>query len=207
MFEIRLEHIGRRFNRDWIFRGVDYSFTSGNRYAVLGANGSGKSTLLKVISGSLSTSEGVLHYQHGAQAIADDQVYQHISVAAPYVELIEEFSLREQIDFHFQFKNYLPDYDRQKLTELIGLQSSMHKPLRFFSSGMKQRVKLALACCSEGEVLLLDEPTSNLDEQAVEWYHHLLEETVQERVLIICSNQKEEYKTCNFQLHIADYKE
>lgn len=207
MFEIRLEHIGRRFNRDWIFRGMDYSFASGNRYAVLGSNGSGKSTLLKVISGSLSTSEGQLHYQMDKQDVPDDQVYRHISIAAPYVELIEEFSLQEQIDFHFQFKEYLPGYDRQQLTALIGLQSSMHKPLRFFSSGMKQRVKLALACCSETEVLLLDEPTSNLDDQAVEWYHHLLEETVRQRVLIICSNQKEEYKTCNFQLHITDYKE
>lgn len=207
MVEVRLENIGRRFNRDWIFRGLDYTFVSGQRYAVLGSNGSGKSTLLKIVSGSLSSSEGKIHYIENGLQIPEDQFYQYISVAAPYMELIEEFNLEELIHFHFKYKKFLSGYDYQKLVELIGLQSSMHKSLKFFSSGMKQRVKLALACCSESAVLLLDEPISNLDNQAIDWYHNLLADTVQERILIICSNQKEEYKSCDFELRITDYKE
>lgn len=197
MFEVRLENIGRRFNNDWIFRGLEFDFVSGTRYAVLGPNGSGKSTLLKVISGSLTPSEGQLQYQWGGESLPVEQLYRHLSLAAPYLELIEEFSLREVIRFHFNNKSYLDGFDEGRIVDLIGLEKSLDKPLRFFSSGMKQRVKLALACCSDTDLVLLDEPISNLDVKAIAWYHQLLEETMDaNRLLIIFSNQPEEYKTC-----------
>ncbi len=205
MFEIRLNQIGRRFNRDWIFRQIDYRFVSGERYAILGPNGSGKSTLLKVITGSLTPSEGTISYFSGSghSEIPAEQFYRHMTVAAPYMELIEEFSLRELLRFHFRNKEFLPGFDQGSLADRIGLSSSMDKPLRFFSSGMKQRVRLALACGSSSDVLLLDEPISNLDHQAIDWYHQLLEDTVGERVLIICSNQPEEYKSCKAVLQLG----
>lgn len=205
MFEIRLNQIGRRFNRDWIFRQIDYRFVSGERYAILGPNGSGKSTLLKVITGSLTPSEGTISYFSGPghSEIPVEQFYQHMTVAAPYMELIEEFSLREMLRFHFRNKEFLPGFDQGSLAARIGLSSSMDKPLRFFSSGMKQRVRLALACGSSSDVLLLDEPISNLDHQAIDWYHQLLEDTIGERVLIICSNQPEEYKSCKAVLQLG----
>lgn len=197
MFEIRLENIGRRFNNEWIFRDLEFDFISGTRYAVLGPNGSGKSTLLKVISGSLTPSEGQLHYQLDGKTISVEQLYRQLSLAAPYLELIEEFTLREVIRFHFSNKTYLDGFDESSLVDLIGLQKSLDKPLRFFSSGMKQRVKLALACCSDTRLVLLDEPISNLDVKAIQWYHELLEETINpHRLLIVFSNQPEEYKTC-----------
>lgn len=197
MFEIGLENIGRRFNRDWIFQHIDFSFRSGTRYAVLGPNGAGKSTLLKVIIGSLTPSEGDLKYRLDGKNLPVEEVYKELTLAAPYVELIEEFTLQELLDFHFQFKRPLAGYTQADVEEFIGLGTSLHKPLRFFSSGMKQRVKLALACFSEGALLVLDEPTVNLDEKAILWYHELLEKTVGSRLLIIGSNQPEEYKTCS----------
>lgn len=203
MFEIRLEHIGRRFNRDWIFRQLDYTFVSGSRYAVLGPNGSGKSTLLRVISGSLSPSEGQIKYFGNGKPVAPEQVYRELSVAAPYMDLIEEFTLREMIRFHFGHKKLLEGFDEPAVAEYIGLGPSMDKALRFFSSGMKQRVKLALACFSAGRILLLDEPIVNLDSDAVGWYHRLLEDTVKDRLLIICSNQEEEYRTCDERLRLG----
>lgn len=197
MFGVRLENIGRRFNTEWIFRGLEFDFISGTRYAVLGPNGSGKSTLLKVISGSLTPSEGQLHYQWKGSNFPLEQLYRQLSLAAPYLELIEEFTLREVIRFHFHNKSYLAGFDENRLIDLIGLEKSLDKPLRFFSSGMKQRVKLALACCADTRLVLLDEPTSNLDVKAIQWYHRLLEETIhQERLLMVFSNQPEEYKTC-----------
>lgn len=197
MFGVRLENIGRRFNTEWIFRGLEFDFISGTRYAVLGPNGSGKSTLLKVISGSLTPSEGQLHYQWKGSRLPVEQLYRQLSLAAPYLELIEEFTLREVIRFHFHNKTYLAGFDENRLIDLIGLEKSLDKPLRFFSSGMKQRVKLALACCADSSLVLLDEPTSNLDVKAIQWYHRLLEETInQQRVLVVFSNQPEEYKTC-----------
>ena len=204
--KINLEHIGRRFNREWIFRDVNYIFESGTSYAILGANGAGKSTILQVISGSLSSSEGIITYSKDGILLNQENVFEHLSMAAPYLELIEEFTLKELIDFHFRFKKYRSGLDRDLLIELMGLKRSEHKAIKNFSSGMKQRVKLALAFCSNTEIILLDEPASNLDQQSLEWYLSLIENYSSERILIICSNQLQEYSFCKEQLNIVDYK-
>ena len=206
MMKINLEHIGRRFNREWIFRDVNYVFESGSSYAILGANGAGKSTILQVISGSLSSSEGTITYSKGGVLLNPENVFEHLSMAAPYLELIEEFSLRELIDFHFRFKKYRSGLDRDLMIELMGLKHSEHKAIKNFSSGMKQRVKLGLAFCSDTEMVLLDEPASNLDQQGLEWYLSLVEKYTEDRILIICSNQLQEYSFCKNQLNVADYK-
>lgn len=205
--KIILENIGRRFNREWIFRNVDYIFEKGNSYAILGPNGSGKSTLLQLISGSLTSSEGSVYYSQDGKSIEVEQVFHELSIAAPYLELIEEFSLAEHIDFHFQFKKYRNGYDRNSLITLLGLHRSEHKAVKNFSSGMKQRLKLALAFCSDTEILLLDEPTSNLDQQGVDWYLSLINEFASERLVIVCSNQAHEYAFCQYQIQVADYKQ
>jgi len=206
MMKINLEHIGRRFNREWIFRDVNYVFESGSSYAILGANGAGKSTILQVISGSLSSSEGTTSYIKEGVLLNPENVFEHLSMAAPYLELIEEFSLRELIDFHFRFKKYRSGLDRDSIIELMGLKRSEHKAIKNFSSGMKQRVKLGLAFCSDTEMVLLDEPASNLDQQGLEWYLSLVEKYTEDRILIICSNQLQEYSFCKNQLNVADYK-
>jgi ABC-type multidrug transport system ATPase subunit len=205
-YRISLENIGRRFNRDWIFRGVDYTFISGESYAILGPNGSGKSTLLQVLNGSLSPSVGEIGYFFDEQPVEVEKVYQHLSFAAPYLEVIEEFTLTEMIDFHFKFKLYKPGIDKNEVIALLNMQGSKNKLIRYFSSGMKQRLKLALAFCSDTPMLMLDEPTSNLDNQGVDWYLSLVEQFAANRLTIICSNQEHEYKFCNKKLSITDYK-
>lgn len=205
--EITLKDIGRRYNSEWIFRHINYRFESGKSYAVLGQNGSGKSTLLKVLSGSLSPSQGELLYTMGTNTISIDAVYQELSIAAPYVELIEEFTLRELIDFHFRFKSYLQGFDKARVLNLLGLASALDKEIKHFSSGMRQRVKLVLACCSDSKLVLLDEPTSNLDSEGEEWYLDLIDRTKLDfRLFIICSNQKKEYEFCDETISIADFK-
>jgi ABC-type multidrug transport system ATPase subunit len=204
--EISLEHIGRRFNREWIFRDLNYEFQSGHTYAILGANGAGKTTLLQVISGSLTSSEGNIYYSEGADKIDQEQVFIHQSMVAPYLELIEEFTLSEIIDFHFQFKKYRKGFDKASLIELLALKNSKFKALKYFSSGMKQRVKLALAFCSDTELLFLDEPSSNLDQQGLDWYLNLASTYCSGRLLIICSNQEQEYSFCENRINLSDYK-
>src|SRR5476649_2316778 len=110
-FSISLQNIGRRFNREWIFRGVDYTFENNQSYAILGPNGSGKSTLLQVLNGSLAPSEGTLGYAYKGSAVEVESAYLHLSLAAPYLELIEDFTLEEMVDFHFQFKKYIAGFD------------------------------------------------------------------------------------------------
>jgi ABC-type multidrug transport system ATPase subunit len=204
--KITLTNAGRRFNRDWIFKGIDYTFTSGNSYAVLGPNGSGKSTLLQILNGSLSPSTGTVAFFENGQLLDIETVFKHISLAAPYLELIEEFSLQEMIDFHFQFKPYIPGMDKAGLIALLGMQTSKNKLIKYFSSGMKQRLKLALAFCSDTAILMLDEPTSNLDTQGVDWYLELVKQYAGNRLIIVGSNQEQEYNFCTHQLSITDYK-
>ena len=204
--EITLKNIGRRFNRDWIFRDVNYSFIKGNSYAILGRNGSGKSTLLQLIAGSLTPSEGTIDIFLSGKPCDPDEVYHSLSIAAPYLELIEEFTLSEMIDFHFKFKSYLSGLDKKNILEILDLQKSKNKALKYFSSGMKQRTKLALAICSDTPLLLLDEPASNLDSEAVSWYLDLIQKYTPGRTVIICSNQEYEYSFCQQQIRISDYK-
>jgi ABC-type multidrug transport system ATPase subunit len=202
---ITLEDIGRRFNQEWIFKGINYQFNPGGKYAILGPNGSGKSTLLSVILGNLSPSEGIITYNQ-EKSIAVERIYQYVSFAAPYLDLIEEFTLQETIDFHFKFKQLHKGFDEGMVLELLGLKKSQDKALKHFSSGMKQRTKLVLACCTETPILLLDEPTSNLDKQGVSWYHDLIERFTANRLVIVGSNQEAEYSFCNHFVQITDYK-
>lgn len=203
---ITLQNIGRRFNRDWIFKGVDYTFTSGESYAILGPNGSGKSTLLQVLNGSLSPSTGKIDFTNDGKPVEIETVFTHLSLAAPYLELIEEFTMSEMIDFHFKFKSFKPGIDKEQVVALLNLPKSANKLIKYFSSGMKQRLKLALAFCAHTPMLMLDEPTSNLDTQGVDWYLSLVQQFAEGRLTIVCSNQEHEYGFCNHRLSIVDYK-
>ncbi len=204
--KIVLSEIGRRFNREWIFKNINYTFETGNSYAILGINGSGKSTLLQVISGSLTQSTGTISYAKDGVDIAVESIFKNLSLAAPYLELIEEFTLAEVIAFHFEFKRRLNGLSDDDIIALLNMQASKNKQLKYFSSGMKQRVKLALAVCSDTEILLLDEPTSNLDEEGIAWYHQLINDFAKNRLVIVCSNQQHEYSFCQNRIQIADYK-
>lgn len=204
--KITLQNIGRRFNRDWIFRNIDYTFTSGETYAILGPNGSGKSTLLQVLNGSLAPSTGDIKYFLDDNPIEIDTVFKHVSLAAPYLELIEEFTMDEMTNFHFKFKSYRAGMNKDAVIDLLNLQGGRNKMIKYFSSGMKQRLKLALAFCSDTPMLMLDEPTSNLDTQGVDWYLNLVQQFAADRLTIICSNQLHEYSFCEHQLNISDYK-
>ncbi|MCX2573789.1 ABC transporter ATP-binding protein [Pedobacter sandarakinus] len=203
--KIVLNDIGRRFNKEWIFRNLSAEFISGNSYAILGPNGSGKSTLLSVLTGSLSPSEGNISF-HNEKDIPVEEIYKYVSLAAPYLELVETFTLKELIHFHFKFKGFAPGVDSKSLISILGLEKSANKEIKYFSSGMKQRTKLALACCSNSPILFLDEPTSNLDVQGVNWYQELIEKYTHDRLTIIGSNQIQEYEFCTSHVQISDYK-
>ncbi|RBL93979.1 ABC transporter ATP-binding protein [Chitinophaga flava] len=204
---ISLEQTGKRFNYDWIFRGVTLSFQAGERYAILGPNGSGKSTLLQVISGAIQHNEGTIQYSTPEKPIAHDAFFRYCAIAAPYLELIEEFTLTEIIEFHLQFKQFLPGITPVMAMQLVGLEKAAGKQLRNFSSGMKQRIKLALAILSDVPVLLLDEPCTNLDAAGVALYQQLINQYGGNRLIIVSSNDEQEYFMCRHYIHITDYKQ
>jgi ABC-type multidrug transport system ATPase subunit len=205
--EVRLENTGRKFNNEWIFRNLSYTFESGSAYAVLGRNGSGKSTLLQVIAGNLLPSAGTVKYSHDGKLVSEHDIFRQLALVAPYQELIEEFTLNEMLSFHFKFKKLAEGFTIPRITEMLGFGNTRRKPIRQFSSGMKQRVKLACALFSDTLLLLLDEPTTNLDKAGTEWYLNMVAEYSKDRTVVICSNLHQvESGFCKATLSIEDYK-
>ena len=200
--QISLQQASKRFNKEWIFRNLDYTFELGQHYALIGNNGSGKSTLLQIIAGYSSLTKGAIHWSDNDHTT----IFQQISFAAPYLELVEEFTTMEQFDFHATFKTLQPSISVNDIIERIGLKNSAHKQIRYFSSGMKQRLKLALAILSDTPLLLLDEPCSNLDKEGYTLYAELIQQFAQHKLIIVGSNDPQEYAFCNQQVNLMDYK-
>ena len=167
MMTILLSDAGKRFNRDWIFRQLSYSFEEGQAYAIIGPNGSGKSTLLQTISGAMQLSEGTIQYNTPVRQYSTDNIYQQVSICAPYLEVVEEMTLTEFLSFHQDFKPFLPGISIDKIISAVGLFQAAGKQIRNFSSGMKQRVKLAQCIFSDSMIVLLDEPCTNLDSNGI----------------------------------------
>jgi len=205
--QIVLQQVGKRFNQDWVFRGVDHTFRSDRPTVILGANGSGKSTLLQVILGSLLASEGTLTYMVNGREMPIEACLGRFSLATPYLELIEEYTLLELLAFHQSMVGFKAGMSIPRIVDVLDLGDARNKAVRFYSSGMKQRVKIGLALLSDTPFVLLDEPTSNLDATAMEWYNGLVDEFKHGRVLIVCSNdQKNEFSFCTERLNIMDHK-
>lgn len=205
---IKLTNIGKRYNYEWIFRKMDHEFKGVYNYVILGSNGSGKSTLLQVIAGNLLQSEGDIEFNVHDKKVAGEEFYKHLSIAAPYLDLYEEFTLTESIEFQSKFKPFQKGLTTKEIIKLTQLEKSKDKQLKYYSSGMKQRVRLALAVLTDAPLLLLDEPTSNLDKKAIDWYQKLVDDFCMDKLIIVASNQLEyEYTFCDRQLNIEDFKQ
>lgn len=203
--EIILSNAGKRFNREWIFRNFNYTFLQGKSYTITGPNGSGKSTLLQTIAGAIAPSEGTVAYNKDSKTETEN-AYQYISIAAPYLEVIEEMTATEFLEFHASFKPLLQTVTIEQILEIIGLQAATGKQIRFYSSGMKQRIKLAQAIFSDVPVVLLDEPCTNLDASGYALYHQLIDHYCSNKLIIVSSNDINEYDFCKERISILDYK-
>jgi ABC-type multidrug transport system ATPase subunit len=206
-FSLSLNNISKKYNQNWIFKSVDISISNSEKLVILGANGSGKSTLLQIISGYVSQTDGTIEYLWNNKPVEKDNIYNHFSIAAPSIELIEEFTLIENANFFIQLKPLVNNMNADDIAQLCYLENSKDKPINQFSSGMKQRVKLALAITAQTPLLLLDEPSSNLDKQGIDWYKKLVLDFAIDKTIVVCSNQiNDEFFFCSKQLVIDDYK-
>ncbi|MEP6712176.1 MAG: ABC transporter ATP-binding protein [Ferruginibacter sp.] len=208
---VGVRNLGKRYNREWIFRHFNYEFMPGKSYAITGPNGSGKSTLLQVIAGAILHSEGTIEITNASTEnngertiIPNENIYQQLSFAAPYLELVEEMTAVELLNFHSKFKALTKPVEF--ILAEVSLQAAATKQIRYFSSGMKQRLKLAQAFFSNTNILLLDEPTTNLDADGISLYHKLIKNYTQDKLVFVSSNDKQEYDFCEEIVSISDYK-
>ena len=207
MLSVQLNKLGKKFNKEWIFRDLTYEIAAGQKTVILGGNGSGKSTLLQVISGFVTPNEGTVTYTRSGSNILPEKIKSHISFASPYLQLVEELTLIEMLEHAKIFKPFVNDLSAAEVASLIELPQAKNKLVKQFSSGMKQRLKLGLAVLADTSLLLLDEPVSNLDKKAIEWYKALIEAYTQGRTVIVCSNAiSDEYSFCDKELSMMDFK-
>lgn len=204
--EIRLDNAGKRFNYEWIFRNLTQRFVAGESYALLGPNGSGKSTLLQCLAGARLLNEGTTELRLQNGLVEPEFHFRYVSLAAPYLELIEEFTLKEIMQFHATVKPFAPDVTFDYAVDYAKLTNATHKPIKLYSSGMKQRVKLLLAVLSDTPILLLDEPATNLDAQGLKWYNDLVEARSANRLVIVASNDQQEYAFCKNTIDVMSFK-
>ncbi len=206
MLEIKLREISKRYQFEWIFRKLTVDLFPGSKFAITGSNGSGKSTLLKCISGLVPITEGSIEYFYKGKKIPDTDFYKLLVISAPYLELPEEFNLQELLRFHFKFKKPLENLSHEKMMEIMYLKDHQNKPLNQYSSGMKQRLKIALCFFSDVPLILLDEPTSNLDQNGIQWYFEVVKQYGHNRNIIVCSNEPKEYAFCQEIINVENYK-
>ncbi len=206
-FSIKLDKIGKRFNQEWIFKNVNLEINSGDKIAILGYNGSGKSTLLQIICGYVTPSQGSIQYSNNRTSISIEDVFKHISFASPYLELIEDFTVNEMFDLYASMKPLHKNLNVEEFISISSLEKIEDKPIRNFSSGMKQRLKLTFALLSDVEFIFLDEPLSNLDANGVQWYKELFQKYAMNKTVLVCSNNvKEEIGFCKKEISITDFK-
>jgi len=206
MLAVKLKGAGKRFQRDWIFKKLDLNLENGIKMAITGNNGSGKSTLIKCLSAQMPLTEGEMTFFLDQKMVSPEEIYKHLVISAPYVELPEEFTLKEFLEFHFQFKKPEDNINTKTLLKLLYLENAINKPISFFSSGMKQRLKLGICFFSQSPFVLLDEPTSNLDEKGIGWYREMISRFGKNKCIVIASNDPREYNFCEQILRLEDYK-
>jgi len=211
--QIQLINTGKRFNKEWIFRNFNFTFNTGTAYAITGPNGSGKSTLLQTIAGAINASEGHVSVNSAQLTVNSEKktienalLYQYLSMAAPYLELVEEMTATEALNFHAAFKPLLKGISIEEILTVVGLKAAAHKQIRYYSSGMKQRMKLAQAIFSDVPILLLDEPCTNLDATGYALYNKLIKDYCTNKLVLVCSNDPLEYDFCTEKIDIMEYK-
>ncbi len=193
---IDCQSVSKRYTFNWIFKNLSTSFTGPGIYGISGSNGSGKSTLLSLISGYLSPSKGNIAYTINETNIPREEIYTKISIAAPYIDLIEEYTIGELIQVYAKLKPLESSLDETEFLKIAYLEQDRKKPIKYFSSGMKQRTQLLLAFKTDVPFLLLDEPSSFLDVKARAWFYDLLQEYKNKKLIIMASNDEDDLSSC-----------
>jgi ABC-type multidrug transport system ATPase subunit len=187
-FKITASNIQKKYGRNTIIETISFTYQSPTVIGITGANGKGKSTLLKMISGYLSATSGSIEYSFGNKVLEQETLFEHISIVAPYLDLIDNMKVYEAIDFHLLHKSAINQLSTPDILELTYLNDHRSKLIGSLSSGMKQRLKLGLALSSQTPFILLDEPTSNLDEKAKNWFHETFRNYCKDKLVFIATN-------------------
>jgi heme exporter protein A len=190
---LRLSGVKKVFNRRTIFENIDVTLVGPESLAITGRNGSGKSTLVKIIAGVLSLTAGEVDVEVDGRTIPASDRFRHIGMVAPYLQLYDEFTAMENLRLFRTIRGLkTSDQHLEALIQRVGLSARKDDPVRTYSSGMKQRAKYAFALLHSPDILLLDEPSSNLDSEGIAIVNGIIDEQKHRGILIVATNDAEE---------------
>lgn len=202
--KISVEKIVKNFGERRILRDISFSLESGQSVAVVGPNGSGKTTLVKILCGLIRPTSGKVTFRHHDNEIDPGDLYKHLGLVSPYLELYEELTAKENLKFFGRMKNIAHlDEKMNELMKRMNLAGREDDPVKTYSSGMRQRLKYVFALLDDPEILVLDEPTSNLDVDGIERVYKIMDEQKQEKILIIATNETNDLKYGDLQVAVT----
>ena len=206
-FSLQAQSVSKFFGRRLIFKGIDFNWSENGVYGVSGPNGSGKSTIVKIIAGLISASEGKIIHKLNDEEIIPEKLHNHIGFVSPYLILYEEFSAWENLNIFAKIRSI--EFNKNKISELLDKLKILHRKddlVKTYSSGMKQRLKFVFALMHSPELIIFDEPTSNLDDEGKETVYSLVKEESKNSVVVLASNEKTDLGYCNEILYLEKYK-
>lgn len=198
---LRAENLTKKFNRKVIFENINFELSQGSSTAITGRNGSGKSTLIKIIANLLSSSSGNLNISENSELVKKENFYRYIGFVSPYLNLYDEFTGKENLEIVADIRNIGHD-NIDNVLKRVGLFDRRNDLLKIYSSGMKQRLKIAFSILHNPQILLLDEPTSNLDTDGVGIVDDIAGEYKKNRILIIATNDAHEKSLCESEINL-----
>ncbi len=206
-YKIELKDLTKNFGRRLIFKGINRVFSEPGVYGISGPNGSGKSTIVKIFCGILSPNSGKITHTHNGKEVEANHWYRHIGFVSPYLVLYDEFTAEENIAFFSAIREINFDKERSdNLFSVFGIQDRKDDLVKTYSSGMKQRLKYIAALYHNPEVLIFDEPTSNLDESGKETVYKVIRDLSANKIVFLASNEKEDISLCKETLDLKQYK-
>ncbi|MBT8380622.1 MAG: ABC transporter ATP-binding protein [Ignavibacteria bacterium] len=206
-YSIQSQKLSKLFGRRLIFKDINFLLEEKALFGISGPNGSGKSTLVKIIAGLVASSDGKIIHKNSAGEIIPEKLHNHIGFVSPYIVLYEEFSAWENLKIFAKIRGISLNEERVNnyLVRFL-LDERKHDLVKTYSSGMKQRLKFIFALMHSPEVLLFDEPTSNLDEEGKTVVYDIIEEEGKIRIVIIASNEAKDLELCDEVLLLEKFK-
>ena len=199
--------LNKSFGRRLIFNDLNFKFEKQGVYGISGPNGSGKSTLVKIIAGIIGASKGKIIHTYNDKILNEDNLHNHLGFVSPYLVLYEEFSTLENLKLFADIRGV--DFNNQRVEYLLNkflLLKRKDDLLKTYSSGMKQRVKFIFALMHSPQLLIFDEPTSNLDEEGKSSVYEIVKEESKNNIVIIASNEKNDLELCDEIVYLEKYK-
>jgi heme exporter protein A len=204
---LQINKLTKIFGRRVIFKNLQKEYLSSGIYGISGPNGTGKSTLVKIIAGLISPTKGKVFHKKGDHVIPHEEVHNHIGFAAPYLVLYDEFSAIENIIYLLKIRGIIPDNDYiASLFKQLNLFERQNDIVGTYSSGMKQRLRLIFALAHNPEVLIFDEPTSNLDKEGKDVCYDIVRKLSREKIILLASNELSDLELCEDVLHLELFK-